>query len=187
VQAALEAQLNGLVLSLPDLSEETLHGYSLAASARTAGAQTRAGRLAAGFLLALADRRRRRRQPVRLDEALHEVLVTPASPVAYSPVLRARKLEPDLGLPAALAAAGSYAAGLGSGDVQAAQRAGLDAGAAATGEHIIGWRKELDPACCDWCQLVGAERVYRAADSVPFHERDKCSVSPVLAGDEEEE
>ena len=83
--------------------------------------------------------------------------------------------------PLARQAAGSYAGELGTGDVQAAQRGGLDEAARAGTRRIRGWRKELGPEPCEWCVTIasGGGRYHRA-DTVPFHARDHCGVAPVF-------
>jgi hypothetical protein len=65
--------------------------------------------------------------------------------------------------------------------MQAAQRAGADAAAGVSSERIVGWRKDVVDDCCDWCHLVGDERIYRGADTVPFHDGDRCGVAPVYS------
>ena len=85
-------------------------------------------------------------EPPTTERALDGIAVTPASPVARSPVLRllARLKEGDDEL-VARHSAGSYAGELGSGDLQAAERGGLDEAARAGTRRIRGWRKELSP------------------------------------------
>ena len=80
---------------------------------------------------------------------------------------------------AAREAAASYAGALSSGDLQAGMRGGLGEAVRVAGKEPSGWRKSLSGDPCDWCRLVGAERVYYAADRVPFHDRDSCGVAPV--------
>jgi hypothetical protein len=183
IQAELERQLHAMVSGLPDLSEETLQTYAAASSTQTAAAQMRSAKVAAGYMAARTGPTTRARRRVRLDleGALSDTIVTDSSPVAVSPVLRARALEPELGLSAALEEAAGYAVELGSNDVQAAQRAGLDSSAGALGARVVGWQKETGGQACPWCELVAGERLYHDADSVPYHDRDRCSVSPVTA------
>jgi hypothetical protein len=176
------ARLKAVIAALPDPRDQTaMDTYNTAAVPIVAGGQHRSAQLALAYLAAVAAPR----TPASVDRALRGVLVTGDSPVTRSPILRMWSLI-DHGQPAqeAAVAAGSYAEALASNDLQVAEHAGLEEGARVAGERIVGWRKELDPGCCDWCQLVGAERIYKAADTVPFHERDRCSVSPVLAGEE---
>ena len=182
LQTELEQNLELLIQTLPDLGQDNLEWYARNAALRTAATQTRSAQLGAGYVLTLLgpdSPTRRQRRTIDIEAALEGVRVDASSPVAVAPVLRARSLETELGLELAKGEAGTYAAQLGSGDVQAAQRAGLDAGAASSGVRIGGWTKELGPTACPWCQAVSGERVYGSASSVPFHDNDRCSVAPV--------
>ena len=82
-------------------------------------------------------------------------------------------------------AAGSYAGELGSGDLHAAERGGLDEAARTGTRRIVGWRKELSTEPCPWCVTIAAGGGrYRRADTVPFHARDRCGVAPVFADEQ---
>ena len=150
--------------------------YVRAAVPIVGGGQQAAARLALAYMGQVAPGR-----GASLERATRGVLVTAESPVARSPILRVwGALAEGVELPDALAQGGSYAGALASGDLQVAERSGLTEGARATGREITGWRKQLSADPCPWCVKVGAERVYNSAESVPFHERDSCGVSPVL-------
>ena len=177
------ARLKAVLERLPDpTGQEAMDDYNRAAVPIVAGGQTRAAQVAVGYIATLA-------APTRtpsVARAVRGVLVDKDAPVARSPVLRLWKLvEEGSAIADAVTAAGSYAEALASNDLQAAQHAGLEEGASSAGQRIVGWMKELDPECCDWCRLVGEERVYYRADTVSSHERDKCSVRPVFEGEEE--
>jgi hypothetical protein len=177
------ATLAALIDALQDPRAQTaMDIYNRAATRTVGGGQRRAAQLAFAYLATLAPPV----QPASVERALRGVLVDSGSAVARSPILNLWSAL-DEGTPVAQAkqAAGSYAGALASNDLAVAERGGLDEGARASGERIVGWRKELDPNCCDWCQQVADERVYRSADSVPFHERDRCSAAPVFAGEED--
>jgi hypothetical protein len=181
--SVVERRMRALVVGLdaPE-SQSAMTAYSRAAVPLVAGAQTRSATLSLAYMRQVATPRR----TPSIERALRGVLVTAESPVATSPVLRIWGLvEQGMTVGEAQVAAASYAWGLASGDMAVAERGGLDEGATASGERIIGWRKELSPDSCDWCQLVGAERIYSSADSVPFHERDECSVAPVFESEGE--
>lgn len=171
-----------MIRALPEPGEQrALDVYNLAAARLVGGAQRRSAQIAIAYLAAL-------RAPVRqasLERALEGVRVTRESPVARSPILRLWKLlDEGQEHAAAVIAAGTYASALCSGDLQAAQRGGLQEGAAASGARVQGWVKELSPTACEWCQTIGVDQVYRSPDGVPFHANDTCSASPVFEGEE---
>ena len=58
-------------------------------------------------------------------------------------------------------------------------RVGVSEGAAADGLRVQGWRKSTGGDACPWCEAL-ADNVYGDADSVPFHEGDRCGVEPDL-------
>jgi hypothetical protein len=180
--ATLVAERLGLVIAgLPDpASQQGMDTYHRAALPLVAGGQRHAAQLAFAYLARLVARDPSR-QPPSLVRALEPVAVTTDSAVTRSPMLR---LWYQLGQGAELAeaqqVAASYAHELSSNDLHAATRSGLDEAARSTDQRIGGWRKVLSGDACEWCQKVGAERVYHSADSVPFHARDHCSVAPVL-------
>jgi hypothetical protein len=169
----------GLLVSLPEPSTEAAFAmYEREAMRLVGGGQRRAAAFAMAYLAQLSPPT----VPPTLDRALDGIAVTSASPVARSPVLRllARLKEGDEE-PLARRAAGSYAGELGTGDLQAAQRGGLDEAARVGTRRIRGWRKELGPEPCPWCVTIasGGGR-YRRADTVPFHARDHCGVAAVF-------
>jgi hypothetical protein len=109
------------------------------------------------------------------------VAVTSESRSLVAPPLRARHLVAEgATLLEAKAEAAEYSVQLGSLDLQAAQRVGLEEGVAAGGARIVGYRKELAAGACEWCRSTSAT-VCDSADAVPFHRNDACSVAPVLA------
>lgn len=169
-----------LVYALPDVDEQAaMDAYTPAAVSIVTGGQRQSATFAFAYMRALIPPARGRAAPT-IERALIGRLVTVDSPVARSPVLRmwARIAEGEERAVARQAAA-SYANALASGDLQAAQRGGLEEAARATGKRTR-WRKHLNPASCEWCRKVGGERTYASPDKVPFHERDECSVAPVV-------
>lgn len=182
LSTALETALMGLLVRLPEPSTEQAFAlYEREAVRLVAGAQRRSATFAMAYVAQLSPPARTR-EPPTVDRALAAVAVTAASPVARSPVLRllARLKEGDAE-PLARQAAGSYAGELGTGDLHAATRGGLDEAARAGTRKIRGWKKELGPDPCPWCVTIasGGGRYHRA-DTVPFHPRDHCSVAPVF-------
>lgn len=182
------ATLSQTLARLPDLSDESLDHYVKRAYPVLVGGQRASANLAAAYSVALA-RLERPRAPtsseVDLVAAMRsaDVLVTPESRSLPAPVLRARALVADGQTRAqGLTAASSYAGALASNDLQAAQRVGLQEGAATMSLGVVGYRKDLDADACEWCAEV-ANEVYGNADAVPFHDRDRCAVSPVLEGE----
>lgn len=176
----LATRLQGLIFALPDApgEQDAMVAYNAAAAIVVAGGQHRAAQLA----LAYIGRQATARTTPSIGDALRPVLVTRESAVARSPVLRLWALLGEGATTVdAKTAASSYADALGSNDLQVAERAGLDEGARVADAHIVAWRKVLDPGCCEWCHKTST-RTYRSADSVPFHERDRCSAAPVLEG-----
>jgi hypothetical protein len=172
-----------MLARLPDPStEQAFTLYAQAATRLVGGAQRRSATYAIAYLTQLSPPAPAA-EPPTVARALAGVVVTPESPVARSPVLRllARLKEGDAE-PLARHAAGSYAGELGTGDLHAAMRGGLDEAARAGGRAIRGWRKELSPEPCPWCVTIasGGGRYHRA-DTVPFHPRDHCGVAPVFA------
>ena len=180
---ALEAALMRLLLALPDPSTDAAFAlYAREAARIVGGAQRRSATFAMAYLAQLSPPSPVR-EPPSADRALAGgVAVTLESPVARSPVLRllARLADGDEE-PLARRAAGSYAGELGTGDLHAATRGGLDEAARAGTRRIRGWRKELGPEPCPWCVTIasGGGRYHRA-ETVPFHPRDHCSVAPVF-------
>lgn len=175
----------GLLVRLPDPSTDAAFElYAREAARLVGGAQRRSATFAMAYVAQLSPPSSVL-EPPSPERALAGVAVTTSSPVARSPVLRllARLKEGDAE-PLARQAAGSYAGELGTGDLHAATRGGLDEGARAGTRQIRGWRKELGPEPCPWCVTIasGGGRYHRA-DTVPFHPRDHCSVAPVFADD----
>jgi hypothetical protein len=172
-------RLSGLLVSLPDLSEEQLAAYVESAYPTVAGGQLAAADTAAVYARVLAAGRKTRRPPdvpAALDKS--GVLVTRETPSVVAPVLRARKLvnAGDV-YSTAISIAAGYAGQLSSADLQAAMRVGVDEGAKAAGLRVGGWRKAPGGDACEWCQMI-ADNVYDDADAVPFHAGDRCGVEP---------
>jgi hypothetical protein len=157
--------------------------YNVAATRVVGGAQRRSAQLSFVYVGALMPQQR----APSMRRALAGVVVTRDSPVTRSPVLRLwREVGRGVELALAVQTASAYAATLASNDLQAAQQSGLAEAGSASGQKIVGWRKELADDACEWCQMVGAERIYSSADSVPFHANDECAVAPVFADEGEE-
>lgn len=170
-----------MLAALPDpLSQAGFDAYNVASAKLVAGSQRRSAQLSIAYLGVLLPAKR----VTSPQRAIRDVVVDRSSPVTRSPMLRIRGLVADgAELVAALASAQAYAASLSTNDLAVAERAGLTEAADASGERIVGWRKELSDSACDWCNEV-ADGVYSDADSVPFHANDACSVAPVIEGEE---
>jgi hypothetical protein len=183
LSTALEGALMALLMRLPEPSTEQAFAlYEREAVRLVGGAQRRSATFAMAYVAQLSPPSPVL-EPPTADRALEGVAVTAASPVARSPVLRLlARLKDGDDESVARRAAGSYAGELGTGDVQAAERGGLDEAARVGTRRLVGWRKELSPEPCEWCVMIasGGGR-YRRADTVPFHPRDHCSVAPVFA------
>ena len=180
---AIAARLAAILAGIADPTvQAAMDVYNLAAVAVVGGGQRRSVQLAFAYVGALIAYRR----APRLERALEPVLVTRASPVTRSPILRVWKLlEEGAAREEAVARASSYAGELASNDLQVAQRGGLDEAAHASGQRIRGWRKDLSPTACEWCVRVGSKSGrYKSAESVPFHENDRCGVVPVFEAEE---
>ena len=146
LSTALEAALMALLVRLPEPSTETAFAtYERHATRLVGGAQRRSATFAMAYVAQLSPPSPVA-EPPTTERALDGVAVTLASPVARSPVLRllARLKDGDDEL-VARQAAGSYAGELGTGDLHAAERGGLDEAARAGTRRIVGWRKELSP------------------------------------------
>ena len=183
LQDALQTALMGLLLRLPDPStEQAFERYAREALRLVGGAQHRSAMFAMAYVAQMSPLRDTGTPPTP-ERALDGKLVTAVSPVTRSPVLRllARLKDGEEEL-LARQSAGSYAGELGSGDLHAAERGGLDEAARAGARRITGWRKELSVDPCPWCVTIaqGGGR-YRRAETVPFHPRDRCGVAPVFA------
>jgi hypothetical protein len=179
----LARSLTLIIATWQTLSQAEVNAYHDRAFVLTAGGQLSAARLAAGYGLTLT--RRPRASPSSLDVSgalgRSGVGVTPESRSLVAPPLRARGLVAEgATLAEAKLEAAEYAGQLGSLDLQAAQRVGLEEGVAAGGARVVGYRKELAGGACEWCRET-AQTTYRTADAVPFHRNDACSVAPVLA------
>lgn len=172
----------GLLLRLPEpSSEEAFALYEREATRLVGGAQRRSAAFAMAYVAQLSPPSTVLEPPTP-ERALAGVAVTAASPVARSPVLRLlARLKEGEEETLARRSAGSYAGELGSGDLHAAERGGLDEAARAGTRRIRGWKKELSPNPCPWCVTIasGGGRYHRA-DTVPFHPRDRCGVAPVF-------
>lgn len=171
-RAAVYALLAAITLDRTPLVRQA---YALQNSRIIAGGQHQSVMFAFAYMAALAAPT----TPPLVDRALEGRLTTPETPSAIVGLLRLWNLL-DHGTPEAeaRAQAGSYAGGLASGDLLSAQRGGLDEGARASGRRVR-WRKQLSADPCEWCAMIasGGAR-YHSADSVPFHQRDRCTVAP---------
>jgi len=186
LSAQVDRALAGLVDQLDTLSEAELAAYHDAAYPIVAGGQRQAATYGAGYGLELTRQPGVQPTALELAGALQRsgVMVTPESRSLVAPVLRTRRLVNEgATLGEAKQQAATYAAELASGDLNAAQRVGIDEGAAAGGADVAGYRKETGGDACDWCRGVADDRLYSSADSVPFHAHDRCSVSVVLDRD----
>ena len=179
---ATAALLDVRLRRLEDLGDEQAALYVADAVPVVARGQQRAAELAAGYVrvIATSDPERRQR-PLELEPEL----VTPETPWMLSPIIRARRelavteLEGPDAWTAALGIAVAKMRGYVSGDLATAQRHGLERGADASGLRVRGYRKQLSGTACSWCRDV-SQTVYALPSNVPFHERDACSVAPVL-------
>lgn len=162
-------------------ADDAIERYAPVATRIVGGGQERSALFAIAYVSKLAPRARSKSAPT-VARALDGVLVTAESPVARSPVLRLKSLLSE-GVEEAEArqAAASYARGLATGDLQSAERGGLQEAARASAKRVKGWRKVLSSSACPWCVKIadGGGR-YKAADTVPFHARDECGVAPVF-------
>jgi len=174
VMAAAAGLLNVITL---ERTQTVRDAYAGAHSRLVAAGQQRAALLALAYVGAYAPAR----TPPDLATALTATLITPEHPGAIVGLLRLWALL-DQGTPEteARTQAGSFTSNLTGGDMQAAQRAGLDEAARAAGRRIR-WRKDPSPTACTWCQMIasGGAR-YHTASSVPFHQSDHCAVVPQL-------
>jgi hypothetical protein len=183
----LATRLEMLVATWETLAQEEVEAYHDGAYPLVAGGQREAARLAAAYGRTLGEQALGVPSlpgPTDIVGALLNsgVGVTPESRSLVAPPLRARSLVAEgATLAEAKLEAAEYAGQLGSLDLQAAQRVGLEQGVHAGGKRVVGYRKVLAGGACSWCREVGGERVYHSADSVPFHRNDACSVAPVLA------
>lgn len=193
LDAQVGRQLGAILQAIPDpLTQAAFDTYAVAAAKTVAGGQRRSAELSFAYVGQLAKRptaaaTKPTRAPV-VARALKGVLVTRDSPVARSPMLRIWGMAATGSpLESAIANAAAYAATLASNDLAVAERGGLDEAAAASGERIVGWRKDPDGDACDWCYAVAGDTLYGAAESVPFHANDRCGISPVFADEEPDE
>jgi hypothetical protein len=191
VQGGLDAAL-GRVLAVLPLGEEApdpVSYYGAQALPLVQASQRQALTLAAGYAASAARLVRIERGqaaaaivgPLDLGAALVPVLATPASATVRSPALRLlARIGEGVAEAEARSTAAGYASQLAGGDLQVAQRAGLSAGADASGARIVGWRKQPSGGACAWCQTVASSQ-YHDAEAVPFHAGDRCTVAPVYA------
>lgn len=176
LQQLTRAAVNALLLRITlDRSEQVRDAYALQNSRLIAGGQHQAVMFAFAYIAAYAAPQ----TPPEPARALDGRLVTPETPSALVGLLRLwALLDQDTPEFEARQAAGSYAGGLASGDVLSAQRGGLDEAARVSGRRVR-WRKQLSPDACEWCRTIAAGGArYHAADTVPFHLRDRCTVAP---------
>jgi len=143
---------------------ETQLTFALAMAELISGGQQASAQLALAYVSALAPPV----EPPDLVMALASVAVTPESPQATAGLGRLwRLLDDDVELDEAVSSAASYASGVATGGMQAAQRAALDEGVRSA-QVKMRWRLNPSPGACVWCQFIadtGAR--YLRADSVP--------------------
>lgn len=177
---AVSSALGAVLVSLEEPeSQEAMDRYSSEALLIVGGGQRKAAGFALAYVAGLS-RPSGRGLPPSVERALEGKAVGSESPVVRSPVLHLwGRLAEGEELPLARQSAASYAGGLASGDLQTAERGGLEEGARAGERPLKGWSKELSAGACEWCREV-ARQVYRSSDSVPFHQRDRCAVAPVF-------
>jgi hypothetical protein len=176
----VSARLAAILTTIPEIqSQQAMETYSGEAARLVAGGQHRSAQLALAYVIKLSPPAPGKLPPT-VDRALQGKLVDTYSPVATSPMLKVWGLMAEGEEEALARAAGaSHADGLASGDLQVAQRSGLEEGARAGARPIKGWAKQLSGSACEWCREV-AGQVFSDPDSVPFHQRDRCSVGPVF-------
>lgn len=166
------------IARLEALGDEQLEQYVAGAVPVVVAGQTRSAALAAGYVRTLAPPTRERRPPLELE--LGDIAVTAETPWLASPIIRARtELSRGGTWEQSLAVAATRARGYVYGDLAVAQRFGLERGGRSAGREPSGYRKHLAPSACAWCSAV-SQTVYALPSNVPFHERDRCSVSPVF-------
>jgi hypothetical protein len=177
---AVSVRLQAILLAIPDIqTQEAMEAYSSQAARLVAGGQHRSAQLALAYVARLSPPAPGKLPP-SVDRALRGKLVDTYSPVATSPMLKVWGLmEEGEEETVARQIGASHADGLSSGDLQVAQRSGLEEGARAGRRPIRGWAKQLSGGACEWCREV-AGQVFSAPDGVPFHQRDRCSVGPVF-------
>ena len=188
LQRAVGGTVAGIVGAITlDRSPAVRDGYALATSRVVSAGQWQAAQLAATYIAAYAP-------PVRdldLDRALD--LATPDSPNSVVGLLRLWTLLDDgAEEEEARDAAGSYAGGLASADLQGATRSGLDEATSAAGREPR-WRLEPNPGACEWCRfLADTGPRYLDASSVPVphaaggeHPGGACLCTPAPEFEEE--
>jgi hypothetical protein len=75
--------------------------------------------------------------------------------------------------------AGIFASNLAEGDLQAAQRDGLDEATRAS-HRSARWGLEPNAEACEWCAEIAAlGSVFPDAETVPFHSHGPCRCAPV--------
>jgi hypothetical protein len=177
---ATSERLASMLFALPEpRAQKSFDAYNAAAAKLVGGSQRRSAQLSIAYVT-IGQRTVRPPSPAR---AISGVVVSRESPVTRSPMLRLwHEIDKGIETAIALQLAAGVAQRLASGDLQVAERAGLEEGAQSTGQRIVGWTKELSDDACPWCIEV-AEGRYSSADAVPFHENDKCSVTPIFEGE----
>jgi hypothetical protein len=186
--AETSRRLKALIEALPEPeAQAAMDAYAPAAARVVAGGQHRSATLGMAYVGKIAPRAPAKTAPT-VERALAGLLVDESSPVARSPVLRLwKRLGEGVDPAEAKREAAAYAEELGSNDLQAAERGGLQEGARASGRKVKGWRKVLSTSPCEWCRSIagtagssGQSGRYKQAETVPFHERDRCGVAPVF-------
>jgi len=169
------AALRLLVATVPLIRSEIVRAWFAGEVARiVAGGQWQAAGLAVGYLADLVAFT----ETPDLDTALDGELLTADQPGASFGFGRmwwlidngADELEARENAAAATAIRSTA-------DLMNAERVGLDEGARVA-ERQPRWRKEPGPDPCDWClEIVSEGARFLAADTVPFHQGDRCSVA----------
>jgi hypothetical protein len=176
LQQQVMAAVHGLITAITlDRTQTVRDAYAAAHSHLVAAGEYQAALLAVTYVGAYAPPR----LTPDLPTALAGTLMTPDHPGAIVGLLRLwTLLDQGTPEPQARTEAGSFTANLTGGDMQAAQRVGLDEGARIA-ERRLRWRKDPAPGACDWCRMIasGGAR-YHSASSVPFHQSDRCAVVP---------
>jgi hypothetical protein len=161
--AAAEQALLRITL---DRAPYVMGAYASGVSRLLGGGQLAAGQLALAYMAAYMPPR----HPPDLTRALAPVAVTPASPQSTAGLARLwRLLDEDVPEGEARESAGFYASGVAVGNLQQAERLGMDEGAdAAELEGPVRYRLHPNPGACHWCLFIadtGAR--YLTAASVP--------------------
>lgn len=178
LQAATGAAVRQTVNAVPIGGDTELvrSAYSNRVASLVSGGQRAAARLAAAYIGVYAAPE----EDLDLDDDLDDELLRPGDDKSMSGLMRLWSLVGQ-GMPVGQAReeAGAVASQLAEGDLHAAERTGLDAGARAAHERDLRWALNTNPEACDWCEMIaeGGFR-YHEAETVPFHQNCRCSPIP---------